>query len=81
MRWSRRGPTKAARSSPDRVRADQAVHRRGQASADQQQRLRETLLYLRDMKGGREALEATGYKGFVAPAPDVETATIVWLGL
>ena len=49
--------------------------------ADQQQRLRETLLNLRDMKGGREAQDATGYKGFVAPAPDVESATIVWLGL
>jgi phosphonate transport system substrate-binding protein len=49
--------------------------------ADQQQRLREALLNLRDAKGGREALDATGYKGFVAPNPDVETATIAWLGL
>ena len=49
--------------------------------ADQQQRLRDALLNLRDAKGGREALDATGYKGFVAPAPDVESATIAWLGL
>jgi phosphonate transport system substrate-binding protein len=49
--------------------------------ADQQQKLRETLLNVRDAKGGREALDATGYKGFVAPAPDVESATIAWLGL
>ena len=32
-------------------------------------------------KGGREALEAVGYKGFVAPDRDVETAAISWLGL
>jgi phosphonate transport system substrate-binding protein len=49
--------------------------------ADQQQRLREALLSLRDARGGREALDATGYKGFVAPNADVETATIAWLGL
>ena len=49
--------------------------------ADQQQRLRDALLNMRDAKPGREALDTTGYKGFVAPAPDVETATIAWLGL
>ena len=53
---------------------------------DQQQKLRDALLNLRDAKsgrdkGGREALDATGYKGFVAPNPEFESATIAWLGL
>ena len=43
--------------------------------------IRDALLNLRDAKAGREALDAIGYKGFVAPSPDVESATIAWLGL
>ena len=48
---------------------------------DQRQRMREALVTLRDVKGGREALEASGYKGFLVPNADVESAAIVWLGL
>jgi phosphonate transport system substrate-binding protein len=48
---------------------------------DEQQKIRAALLTLRDSKPGRDALEAVGYKGFVAPNPDLETATIAWLGL
>ena len=53
---------------------------------DQQEKLRDALLNLRDAKGGRdkggrEALDATGYKGFVAPNAEFERATIAWLGL
>jgi phosphonate transport system substrate-binding protein len=49
--------------------------------ADEQQRLQEALVNIRDTKAGREALEAVGYKGFVAPNPDFESSTIAWLGL
>ena len=49
--------------------------------ADEQQRLRDALVNIRDSKAGRDALEAVGYKGFVAPNPDVESSTIAWLGL
>jgi len=49
--------------------------------ADEQQRIRDALLNIKDVKGGREALETVGYKGFVAPNPDVESSTIAWLGL
>lgn len=49
--------------------------------ADDQQRIREALLTLRDSKPGRDALEAVGYRGFVAPNPELEAATIAWLGL
>lgn len=45
--------------------------------ADEQQKIRDALLNLRDPK----ALETLGYKGFVAPNPEVESSTIAWLGL
>jgi len=48
---------------------------------DDQQKLRAALLTLRDSKPGRDALEAVGYKGFVAPNAEFESATIAWLGL
>ena len=41
----------------------------------------DALVNLRDAKGGREALDSVGYRGFVAPNPDVEAATIAWLGM
>ena len=49
--------------------------------ADEQQKIRDALLGLRDAKGGAQALEALGYRGFVAPNADVEAASIAWLGL
>ena len=49
--------------------------------ADEQQKIRDALVNLRDAKGGREALDSVGYRGFVAPNPDVEAATIAWLGM
>ncbi len=48
---------------------------------DEQARIRDALVGLRDAKGGREALEIVGYKGFLVPNPQVETAAIEWLGL
>jgi ABC-type phosphate/phosphonate transport system substrate-binding protein len=44
-------------------------------------RIREVLLQLGQTDPGRKALAALGYKGFVAPQPDVEQSTIAWLGL
>lgn len=46
-------------------------------SPEEMQKIREALLSLRDSK----ALETVGYKGFVAPNPEVESSTIAWLGL
>lgn len=45
--------------------------------ADDAQKIRDALLGLRDTK----ALETVGYKGFVAPNPEIENSTIAWLGL
>jgi phosphonate transport system substrate-binding protein len=50
-------------------------------STDEQHRIHETLLNLRDSKPGRDALEALGYKGFVTPEPELESSSIAWLGL
>jgi ABC-type phosphate/phosphonate transport system substrate-binding protein len=44
---------------------------------DEQQKIRDALVNLRDPK----ALEIVGYKGFVAPNPEVESSAIAWLGL
>ncbi|MEO8347176.1 MAG: PhnD/SsuA/transferrin family substrate-binding protein [Betaproteobacteria bacterium] len=48
---------------------------------EEQQRIRDALIGLKDAKGGREALEAVGYKSFVATNPQIEVAVIDWLGL
>ena len=50
-------------------------------SPDEQQRIRDALVGLKDAKGGKEALETVGYRGFLVPNPEVETTTIAWLGL
>jgi phosphonate transport system substrate-binding protein len=76
--WTAKGGKVLARSRPVPIKQFIVAAR---VPADQQQKLREALLAIRDVKGGRDALDATGYKGFVAPDPDVETATIAWLGL
>jgi ABC-type phosphate/phosphonate transport system substrate-binding protein len=49
--------------------------------AADQQRIRAALLGLAESKGGPQVLEAVGYRGFVAPNPEVEAAVIAWLGL
>jgi ABC-type phosphate/phosphonate transport system substrate-binding protein len=46
-------------------------------SADEQQKIRDALVNLRDPK----ALEIVGYRGFVLPNPEVESTSIAWLGL
>jgi ABC-type phosphate/phosphonate transport system substrate-binding protein len=45
------------------------------------QKIREALLALKDAKGGQAVLDTVGYKGFVAPNPEIEAAVIAWLGL
>ncbi len=49
--------------------------------AEEQQRIRDALLNIKDTKPGRDALETSGYRGFVAPNTEIENATIAWLGL
>jgi phosphonate transport system substrate-binding protein len=49
--------------------------------AEEQVRVREALVNMANTKPGRDALEISGYKGFVAPDPQIEFASIAWLGL
>jgi ABC-type phosphate/phosphonate transport system substrate-binding protein len=76
--WTAKGGKVLARSRPVPIKQFIVADR---VPADERQQLRDALLTIRDAKGGREALDATGYKGFVAPDPAVEAATIAWLGL
>jgi phosphonate transport system substrate-binding protein len=46
-----------------------------------QVRIQEALTGLASAKNGPSVLATVGYKGFVVPDPQVETATIAWLGL
>ncbi len=50
-------------------------------SADDQKRIRDALIGIKETKPGAQALETVGYKGFLAPNPEFESATIAWLGL
>jgi ABC-type phosphate/phosphonate transport system substrate-binding protein len=50
-------------------------------SADEAERIREVLIALANNDAGRKVLAPSGYKGFQAPDPAIETATIAWLGL
>ena len=45
------------------------------------QKIKDALIGLKDAKGGQVALDTVGYKGFVPPNPEIETAVIAWLGL
>jgi ABC-type phosphate/phosphonate transport system substrate-binding protein len=45
------------------------------------QKIKDALIGLKEAKGGQVALDTVGYKGFVAPNPEIETAVIAWLGL
>jgi phosphonate transport system substrate-binding protein len=76
--WTDKGGKVLTRSRPVPIKqiiASTKMHE------DEQQKIRAALLGLRDSKPGRDALEAVGYKGFVAPVPELEHATIAWLGL
>ncbi len=48
---------------------------------DEQARIRDALVGLKDAKGGKEVLDTVGYRAFVATNPQVESAAIAWLGL
>jgi phosphonate transport system substrate-binding protein len=49
--------------------------------AEEQARIRDALIGLKDAKGGKEVLDAVGYRAFVATNPQIEAAAIAWLGL
>jgi phosphonate transport system substrate-binding protein len=76
--WTDKGGKVLVRSRPVPIKQ---VIVSTKLSADEQQRIRDALLNLRDSKLGRDATDALGYKGFAAPNPEFESSTIAWLGL
>ena len=44
-------------------------------------KIREALTGMMHTKPGRDALDIVGYKGFIAPEAQIESASIAWLGL
>jgi phosphonate transport system substrate-binding protein len=76
--WTAKGGKVLATSRP--VPIKQIIVSTRMAAAEQE-RIREALLNLRESKAGREALDAVGYTGFVAPNAETESAAIAWLGL
>ena len=76
--WADKGGKVLERSRPVPIKQ---IIVSGKMPAEEQVKLREALLFLRDLKNGREAIDALGYKGFVPPSPEVERATMDWLGL
>lgn len=48
---------------------------------EEQDRIRDALIAMSQSKAGHDALDSVGYKGFVAPDRELESATIAWLGL
>jgi ABC-type phosphate/phosphonate transport system substrate-binding protein len=76
--WTDKGGKVLARSRPVPIKQFIASAR---MPVDEQARIRDALIGLRDSKAGRDALDVVGYKGFVAPNPEFESSTIAWLGL
>ena len=76
--WTDKGGKVLLKSRP--VPIKQFIVSTKMPAADQQ-KIREALLGLKDAKGGPQVLETVGYKGFVPPNPEIETAVIAWLGL
>ncbi|MFO1302501.1 MAG: PhnD/SsuA/transferrin family substrate-binding protein [Burkholderiales bacterium] len=72
--WTEKGGRVLYRSRPVPIKQ---IIASSKLSAEEQQKIKDALLGLRDPK----ALETVGYRGFVAPNPEVESSSIAWLGL
>ena len=76
--WTEKGGKVLTQSRP--VPIKQVIVSTRVAPAEQE-RIREELLAMSQTKAGQAALAVLGYRGFAAPAPEVEATTIAWLGL
>jgi ABC-type phosphate/phosphonate transport system substrate-binding protein len=76
--WTDKGGKVVARSRGVPIKQFIAANRLPQKDRDT---IREVLLTLGQSEAGRHALSTTGYKGFVAPDPEIEKTSIDWLGL
>lgn len=76
--WTDKGGKVYAKSTP--VPIKQIIGSTKLSTADLE-RIREILVSLSQNDAGQKVLAATGYKGFVAPNPDVERHVMAWLGI
>jgi ABC-type phosphate/phosphonate transport system substrate-binding protein len=76
--WTSNGGKSYAKSRPVPIKQIIGSTRLPQADLD---RIRDILVTLSQTEAGQKVLAATGYKGFVAPNPDVEKSVMAWLGI
>ena len=74
--WTDKGGKVYAKSTP--VPIKQVIGSTRLSTTDLE-RIREILVTLSQSDAGLKVLAATGYKGFVAPNPDVERHVMAWL--
>jgi ABC-type phosphate/phosphonate transport system substrate-binding protein len=77
-KWTDKGGKVLGKSRPVPIKQFIVASR---LPAEEQQRIRDALVGLKDAKGGKEMLEIVGYRGFLAPNPEIEVASIAYLGL
>jgi len=76
--WTAKGGKVYAKSMPVPIKQIIGSTRLAPADLD---RIREILVSLSQNEAGQRVLAATGYKGFVAPNPEIERNVMAWLGI
>ena len=76
--WTGKGGKVMVRSRPVPIKYILASTK---LSPNDAERVRDALVALATTDAGRKTLDATGYKGFLAPNAAVDTSAIAWLGL
>ena len=76
--WTDKGGKVLAQSRPVPIKQIIVSSR---MPAEEQGRIHEALITMTQSKAGQAALESVGYKEFVTPNRETESATIAWLGL
>lgn len=76
--YTAKGGVVYAKSTPVPIKQIIGSTRMSGADLD---RIRDILLSLSQNEAGQRVLAATGYKGFVAPNPEIERHVMAWLGI
>lgn len=76
--WTQKGGKSYAKSRPVPIKQIIGSTRLSSVDLD---RIRDALVGLSQNDAGQKILAATGYKGFVAPNPDIEHSVMAWLGI
>jgi phosphonate transport system substrate-binding protein len=76
--WTDKGGKSYAKSRPVPIKQIIGSTRLSSVDLDH---IRDALVALSQNDAGQKVLASTGYKGFVAPNPDVERSVMAWLGI